>query len=127
VTEIVPLNTINNVIVTLSPSKRYLIYDYIKGEVVKEIQPLRGSTFSTVVCPRELCFDIETNPEIIIFNQSTIRRVDILTFEIKKNIDLAKMKLPVQPPASYPASLNNKTLSQQKAHQYSYMPTDLTI
>ena len=54
VTEIVPINTTSNVIVTLSPSKRYLIFDYLKGEVLKEIQPLRGSTFSTVVCPREL-------------------------------------------------------------------------
>ena len=54
VTEIVPINTTSNVIVTLLPSKRYLIFDYLKGEVLKEIQPLRGSTFSTVVCPREL-------------------------------------------------------------------------
>ena len=51
--------------------------------------------FSTVICPRELKFDLETNPEIIIYNQSTIRRVDIITNEIKKNIDITKMKLPV--------------------------------
>jgi len=47
------------------------------------------------MCPKELRFSLEDNPEIIIFNQTTIRRVDILTFEIKKNIDLTKMKLPV--------------------------------
>jgi hypothetical protein len=48
------------------------------------------------MCPKELKFDISTNPEIVIFNHSTIiRRVDILTFEIKKSIDLSKMKLPV--------------------------------
>jgi hypothetical protein len=95
VSDIVALNTTNNVIVTLLPSKRYLIYDYLLAGVVKEILPLRGSTFSTVMCPKELGFNLEDNPEIIIFNQTTIRRVDILTFEIKKNIDLTKMKLPV--------------------------------
>lgn len=95
-TEITPLNCYNNVLVALQPSKRYLIYDYMQGQVVKEIQALRGSMFSSIVCPRVLKFDMLTNPDIVIFNQSIIRRVDILTFEIKKNIDLSRLKLPVQ-------------------------------
>ena len=62
---------------------------------MKEIQALRGSMFRSIVCPRELKFDLVNNPDIVIYNQSVIRRVDIMTFEIKKNIDLSRIKLPV--------------------------------
>lgn len=67
--------------------------------------------FSSIVCPRVLKFDMLTNPDIVIFNQSIIRRVDILTFEIKKNIDLSRLKLPVQSTnCAYPSSLVQKKL-----------------
>ena len=44
VTDIVPLNRIDTVLITIE-KKRYLVYDYIQGEVIKEILPLRGSQF----------------------------------------------------------------------------------
>jgi hypothetical protein len=119
--------------VSLQPAKRYLVYDYLQGQVVKEISALRGSVFSCVVCPKALQFDLSTNPEIVIYNQSVVRRVDILTFEIKKNIDLSRLKLPVQPAVSFPASLVQKKLhapqsfSLKKTQQFNYVPADLNI
>lgn len=44
VTEIVALNRTDTVLVTLE-RKRYLVYNYILGEVVKEILPIRGSYY----------------------------------------------------------------------------------
>jgi len=87
VTDIKPLNHTDSVLITLS-SKRYLIYNYLLGEVQKEIQPLRGSSFR--VCP-DFNFNFETQPELILYNATTIRKVDIQTFEIKQNIDLTAM------------------------------------
>ena len=87
VTDIVPLNRIDTVLVTIE-KKRYLVYNYILGEVIKEIHPLRGSQFKAC---SDFMFDIKLQPQIIFYNGNSIRRVDIQTFEIKKNIDLSKI------------------------------------
>lgn len=69
VCSVVPLNCDNCVLITIqAPNRRYLIYDYLLGEVRKEILPLRGSTCFAVRCPKALNFDLEKHPEIIIFN-----------------------------------------------------------
>lgn len=39
-----------------------------------------------------------------------------MTFEIKKSIDLSKMKLPVQQSSSYPASLAPKTYNNANSN-----------
>ena len=44
ITEIVPLNRTDSLLITIE-KKRYLIYNYLTGEVVKEILPIRGSYF----------------------------------------------------------------------------------
>ena len=111
------------------PVKRYMIYDYVSGTVLKEVTALRGQTFSVVVCPEALAFDMESNPEIVIWTQSAIRRVDVQTVEIKKLIDLTKLKLPVQhPPTDYPTSLTQKkSLAPSINTQPGLGPTDLII
>jgi hypothetical protein len=89
VSAIVPLNRTDAILVTLAHQKRYLIYDYISGEVLKEIQPLRGFDFKA--CSGNFDFSFEHKPEIMVFNESTVRRVDIQTFEIKKSIDVTRL------------------------------------
>ena len=83
-----PLNRYDSILVTIASSKRYFVYNYVTGEISKEIVPLRGSNFK--VCS-DWMFDIEKTPYITMYNSSSIRRVDINTFEIKKNIDLQRI------------------------------------
>ena len=90
VSDIVPLNRSDTVLITIE-KKRYLVYDYIQGEVIKEILPLRGSAFKAC---SDFMFHIHKQPFIIFYNATSIRRVDIQTFEIKKNIDLHKINGP---------------------------------
>ena len=87
VSDIVPLNRTDTVLITIE-KKRYLIFNYVVGEVIKEIQPLRGSQFSAC---SDFMFDIKKQPSIIFYNSNSIRRIDIQTFEIKKNIDLNRI------------------------------------
>ena len=94
ITQLVPLNRADSLLVTLASSKRFLVYNYVTGEILKEIIPLRGSNFK--VCSDWL-FDIDKMPFITMFNTNSIRRVDINTFEIKKNIDLQRITNPNTP------------------------------
>ena len=73
ITEIVALNRTDTVLVTLE-KKRYLVYNYILGEVVKEILPIRGSYFRACT---DYQFDLKTQPWIVLYNANSIRRVDI--------------------------------------------------
>ena len=54
---------------------------------MSDIPSLRGSDFN-------VCLDLRYHhrdcTEILLFNKNTIRRVDIKSLEIKKNIDLSK-------------------------------------
>ena len=68
-----------------------MVYNYVTGTMTKEILPLRGSNFK--ICS-DWMFDLEKAPYITIYNSNTIRRVDINTFEIKKNIDLHRLSKP---------------------------------
>ena len=56
ITEIVPLNRTDSVLITLE-RKRYLVYNYLIGEVVKEILPIRGSYFRACT---DFQFDLKT-------------------------------------------------------------------
>ena len=87
ITEIVPLNRYDSILITLE-NKRYLVYNYLSGDVVKEILPLRGSQFKAC---SDWQFDLKTQPWIILYNTNSIRRVDIQTFEVKKNIDMSRI------------------------------------
>ena len=58
VSDIVPLNRIDTALITIE-KKRYLIYNYVLGEVIKEIQPLRGSQFNAC---SDFMFDIKKQP-----------------------------------------------------------------
>ena len=91
ISQLVPLNRNDSIIVTLTCTKRYLVYNYVTGEIIKEIIPLRGTNFK--VCS-DWMFDIDKTPYITMYNSSSIRRVDINTFEIKKNIDLQRINNP---------------------------------
>ena len=87
ITEIVPLNRKDSILVTLE-RKRYLVYNYITGQVVKEVLPIRGSYFRAC---SDFQFDIKTKPWVILYNANSIRRVDIQTFEVKKSIDMSRI------------------------------------
>lgn len=125
-TEVTPLNCFNSVLVALHEAKRYFVYDYVQGCVVKEILALRGSIFHAMNCPRVLKFDLLTNPDIIVYNQSVIRRVDILTFEIKKNIDFTKLKFTPPPQPSYTQNLAVMKVLGPKPNS-TFVPADLHI
>ena len=84
VSDFVPLNRSDTMLVTID-KKRYLVYDYVSGQVLKEILPIRGSYYK--VCS-DWQFNIKTQPYIILYNTNSIRRVDIQTFEVKKSIDI---------------------------------------
>ena len=81
--EVVPINKIDSVVVKIE--KKFLIYDYIQGIITEDIQSLRGSDFRVCL---DLRYHAENCPEILLYNKNTIRRVDVKTLEIKKNIDI---------------------------------------
>lgn len=82
-----PLNRKDSILVTLE-RKRYLVYNYLTGQIVKEILPIRGSYFRAC---SDFQFDIKTKPWVILYNANSIRRVDIQTFEVKKSIDMSRV------------------------------------
>lgn len=87
ITEIVPLNRTDSILITLE-KKRYLVYNYLAGEVIKEILPIRGSYFRAC---SDFTFDVKSKPWIILYNAHSIRRVDIQTFEVKRSIDMSRI------------------------------------
>ena len=82
-----PLNRTDSILITLE-RKRYLVYNYLRGEVVKEIMPIRGNYYRACT---DYQFNLKTQPLIILYNASSIRRVDIQTFEIKQSIDMNRI------------------------------------
>jgi hypothetical protein len=91
ISQLVPLNRTDSILVNLAASKRYFVFNYVTGMVTKEILPLRGSNFK--ICS-DWIFDLERAPFVTMYNANSIRRVDINTFEIKKNIELGKLVKP---------------------------------
>ena len=59
-----------------------------------EIQSLRNSDFRVCL---DLRYHADDCTEILLFNKNTIRRVDVKTLEIKKNIDLSKFSKNASP------------------------------
>jgi len=80
-----PINKTESVIIKMD--RKFLIYDYIQGVTKTEIQSLRNSDFRVCL---DLRYHADDCTEILLFNKNTIRRVDVKTLEIKKNIDLSK-------------------------------------
>jgi hypothetical protein len=103
ISQLVPLNRNDSVLVNLTATKRYLVFNYTTGQITKEILHLRGKNFK--ICT-DWQFDIEKSPFITMYNSNSIRRVDINTFEIKKNIDLTRITKTDVP--RFPL-INNKT------------------
>ncbi len=116
--QLVPLNRTDSILVNLASSKRYLVYNYVIGQITKEILPLRGSSFK--ICS-DWMFDLEKTPYITMYNANSIRRVDINTFEIKKNINLNRLAKTDAEFAKFPlissTAKSNYQWTNQKANQ----------
>jgi hypothetical protein len=84
------------------------------GQITKEILPLRGSSFK-ICC--DWMFDLEKTPYITMYNANSIRRVDINTFEIKKNINLTRLAKADADMGKFPLIHSNAKSNYQWSNQ----------